>query len=244
LTVRTDVQGGVDSTRVTNNGTGVVTINGTLTQINTTFAAANGIRYRGNLNFNGTDTVVILANDNGNIGVGGPLTHSAPIPLTIEAVNDYPVLDTLPGTRVFDEESPNAYIQLSVADVDAMETTNGFVTVTLSVTQGTLVVRPTVSGGVGSSGDRLQQRQPHGHLDRHAQRDQHDAAELHGLAVRAGGELERARSIGRAGRGPRVHRQAASGRHRGQSDRDADHSDQHHADQRSGLLQQRAGAQR
>ena len=42
-----------------------VLLTGTLAEINTTLADANGVTYRGNPNFSGTDTLSITANDQG-----------------------------------------------------------------------------------------------------------------------------------------------------------------------------------
>jgi VCBS repeat-containing protein len=50
---------------VTGNGTGTLTITGTAAAINT---ALDGLIYRGNLNYNGTDTLTVTTSDNGNSG--------------------------------------------------------------------------------------------------------------------------------------------------------------------------------
>ena len=41
---------------IAGNGTGSVTLTGSQAEINATLAALNGVVYRGNLNFNGSDT--------------------------------------------------------------------------------------------------------------------------------------------------------------------------------------------
>jgi hypothetical protein len=78
------------------NGTGAgdgssdatMTFRGTLTDVN---AALNGLLYVPNANYSGSDTLTITTNDLGNSGVGGALTDSDPIAITISAVNDAPL---------------------------------------------------------------------------------------------------------------------------------------------------------
>jgi VCBS repeat-containing protein len=148
LTVNPGVGGGVGSTGILNNGTGTVTLTGTPTEINNTFASPTGVLYRGNKDFNGADRVIVSANDNGNIGTGGALSASDTIDLTVAAVNDAPTIETPLGTLVFNEDATNAYIPLIVRDVDAGESAPGNVSVTLTVTHGKLHVREGVTGGL------------------------------------------------------------------------------------------------
>jgi hypothetical protein len=74
LTVGTGLAGGLSAAEITGNGTGAVVLQGSIAKVNVTLAA--GIQYLGNLNFNGTDTLTILADDLGNSGAGGVLTDS------------------------------------------------------------------------------------------------------------------------------------------------------------------------
>jgi hypothetical protein len=60
---------------IANNGTGAVTLTGTLTQINAALAGSNVV-YTAPLDFFGTDTLTVVTNDNGNSGSGGPLTDT------------------------------------------------------------------------------------------------------------------------------------------------------------------------
>jgi hypothetical protein len=75
---------------ITGNGTSSATITGTLTQVN---AALNGLKYKGNANYNstrGSETLTILTNDQGNTGSGGALSDTDTVNITVNAVNDAP----------------------------------------------------------------------------------------------------------------------------------------------------------
>jgi VCBS repeat-containing protein len=60
------------------NGSGSVTIGGTAAQVNSALA---GLSYRGNLNFNGADTLTVITSD-------GSLSDTDTVPITVNAVND------------------------------------------------------------------------------------------------------------------------------------------------------------
>ncbi|MDQ7016693.1 MAG: tandem-95 repeat protein, partial [Gammaproteobacteria bacterium] len=103
--------------------------NGTLSDVNA--ALASVVFYRPNLNFNGTDTISITVDDQGNSGVvsAAGTTDSASIAVTINAVNDAPVL-TLPAAQTVAEDGVLALNNISVADVDAG---TGLLTVSLTL---------------------------------------------------------------------------------------------------------------
>lgn len=54
-------------------------------------AALATLSYRGNADFNGTDTLTITTNDQGFTGAGGALSDSDTVTITVNAVNDAPV---------------------------------------------------------------------------------------------------------------------------------------------------------
>jgi hypothetical protein len=137
-------------------GTGDRTIRmvGTLPQINT---ALNGLIYRGNSNFNGSDTLTITTSDLGNTGNGNILTDIDIIPITINAVNDVPI-NTVPLTAqavnedtnlVFSSANSNA---IAVNDVDAVQGGNP-IRVTLSASRGTLTLNGDLSNLTFLNGD-------------------------------------------------------------------------------------------
>jgi hypothetical protein len=134
-------------TSMTGSGTNTLTLSGTVTQIN---AVLQGLVYRGTSHFNGSDTLTIRTNDNGNTGIGGALTDEDTVAITVTPVNDTPT-NTVPSARTVAEDGSIVFSaansnQIRVADVDVNEGT-GLLTVTLGVTNGTL----TLSGITGLS---------------------------------------------------------------------------------------------
>jgi large repetitive protein len=116
-----------------------ITLTGTIANIDN---ALNGLTYTGNLNFNGTETLVVSTNDNGNTGAGGPKIDSDPIVINVAAVNDAPV-NTVPGAQTVNEDTNLVFTganAISISDVDA---NGGNETVTLSVASGALTLNGT-----------------------------------------------------------------------------------------------------
>ncbi|MEM7425832.1 MAG: tandem-95 repeat protein, partial [Pseudomonadota bacterium] len=164
ITVKDDVVNGVTAADfVTANGIGTVTFSGTLDQINTTLADANGVTYQGDLNFNGTDQLQITVNDQGNTGTDPNLTGTptseeatATIDIAVNPVNDDPTATGVSGTVTVEEDVP-ASLDLSgitLADVDAG---TGTLILTLTATNGTLAgpAFPPTGITVGGSGGTL-----------------------------------------------------------------------------------------
>ena len=60
-------------------------------------AALNGMRYTPAADYNGPAQLDISVNDMGNTGSGGPQTASASIAITVQAVNDPPVIPAPPA---------------------------------------------------------------------------------------------------------------------------------------------------
>jgi T1SS-143 domain-containing protein len=93
LTVKLEVKKGTltlateDDLVVSNNGSDTVTLTGSLTAIN---AALLGMKYKGDLNFNGSDELKITTTDNGNTGIGGAKTDVDTVAITVTPVNDAP----------------------------------------------------------------------------------------------------------------------------------------------------------
>ena len=110
------------------NGTGAgdgtadttMTFRGTITNIN---AALGGLTYTPATNYNGSASVEIITNDLGNAGYGGPKTDTDSVSITVNAVNDAPVI-TVPGAQTVNEDgtlvlSPGNGNAVSIADADA-----------------------------------------------------------------------------------------------------------------------------
>ncbi|WP_372828495.1 beta strand repeat-containing protein [Polaromonas sp.] len=135
------VSGG--SATITNSGTNTATLTGTVTQINATLAS--NVTYVPNANFNGTDTLTMTTNDNGNVG-GGALTDVDTVSISVSALNDAPV-NTVPASIAVTEDVATVLTGISVNDVDAASST---ISVTLSAPTGSLTA--AASGGVTVTG--------------------------------------------------------------------------------------------
>ncbi|WP_256383924.1 retention module-containing protein [Photobacterium toruni] len=123
---------------ITDNGDGKLIINGDLTLINQLLD--QGINYTGDKDFNGTDSLTMTTDDNGNSGAGGALTDTDSINITVEPVNDAPI-NTVPVPFDVSEDSSHIITGLSIADVDAKESgSSGQMTVELNVEHGQLSI--------------------------------------------------------------------------------------------------------
>ena len=108
---------------------------GTLTALNN---AANNATFNTAPNFNGTATVAITVNDQGNTGSGGAKSDSKTLSITVTPINDPPV-NTVPTTpqTVIEQAILTFAPPISVTDVEALAE-NKPVQVNLSVTNGKL----------------------------------------------------------------------------------------------------------
>src|SRR5947208_1654559 len=103
-----------------NNGSASMAFTGTVTNINTALA---GMAYRGSTNYNGSDTLTITTNDQGNTGSGGALSDTDNVSITVSAVNDAPV-NTVPAAQTTNEDTNLVFSSgngnlISISDVDA-----------------------------------------------------------------------------------------------------------------------------
>ena len=117
-----------------------MTFQGTLADIN---GALAGLSFAGDLDFNGDETVAVLANDLGNTGSGGPLVSGNAIVIDVLAVNDPPSV-SVPGTQFVDEDEEIVIMGVAVDDVDVDEG-GGTLEITLSAGNGLLSLE-TVEG--------------------------------------------------------------------------------------------------
>ncbi|WP_375473912.1 DUF4347 domain-containing protein [uncultured Nostoc sp.] len=120
-----------------------ITFTGKLADVNN---ALNGLTYLGNTNLNGTDTLKIITDDLGNVGIGGSKKDEKLISINIDAVNDAPI-NTVPGAQSVEEDKDLIFSMangkaITVSDVDVNEGT-GELEVTLSVTNGALILADT-----------------------------------------------------------------------------------------------------
>jgi hypothetical protein len=131
-------------TNLFGNGTNSITVQGTATDLH---AALQGLTYTPVPDANGTVTLAIAVNDNGNTGSGGALNGTKNITLNITPINDGPSVNLgFAGDQLVIEGDPLTFssgnsTQITVSDPDA-GTSN--VVVTLSTnTAGTIIHVPT-----------------------------------------------------------------------------------------------------
>ena len=82
-------------------GDATMTFTGTLADLN---AALDGLSFLPAANFNGAASLQIVTNDQGNTGVGGPLSDTDNVNITVNAVNDAPV-NSVPGPQSTNEDT-------------------------------------------------------------------------------------------------------------------------------------------
>ncbi|WP_421658339.1 Ig-like domain-containing protein [Leptothermofonsia sp. ETS-13] len=124
---------------------------GTLAAINN---ALSTLTYRGNLNFNGEDTINLSVNDNGNTGSGIPLSDSQVIAVNVLGVNNAPVI-TVPLAP-----STNAGVNLAIAgiSINDPDAGSGLLRVTIAAANGVLSIPTenlTFSQGDGMLDSRI-----------------------------------------------------------------------------------------
>jgi hypothetical protein len=124
---------------VSGNGSASVTLLGPLASVN---AAMLGMTYQPNQDFNGSDTLQVATSDLGNTGSGGTKTDTDSVAITINAVNDAPVV-TVPGAQGATETLLLDLPPIGVTDVDL---TGANAQVTISVDGSGTLTLPTTSG--------------------------------------------------------------------------------------------------
>ena len=118
-----------------------MTLSATPTQLNT---ALEGLVYTPDPNYNGDDTLALSLNDLGLTGSGGTLTVAGNVILTLNSINDAPVI-SFPNPPTIDEDTIYTFstaltngISLADVDIDASP-----MTIALSVNDGTLKLGST-----------------------------------------------------------------------------------------------------
>ncbi|MGA7614707.1 MAG: Ig-like domain-containing protein [Thermoanaerobaculia bacterium] len=143
------LSGTTNLTFTTGTGTAdaTMTFTGTIADINNALA---GLVYSPPANYNGTETLTILTDDLGNTGPGGNKTDTDSVTITINAVDDAPVL-TAPGSVTIDEDNTQTFSgTISVADVDAGSNP---IAVSLSVSHGNIALASLVGLSITSGAD-------------------------------------------------------------------------------------------
>ncbi|WP_320173984.1 DUF4347 domain-containing protein [Maridesulfovibrio sp.] len=92
---------GPGAVNVTGDGTSEVVLKGTIAQIN---SALDGMKYKGNPNYHGADTLTITTDDQGNTGAGGPLSDTDSVNIIVtSAVDDPPTAEDFTGSTTHDK---------------------------------------------------------------------------------------------------------------------------------------------
>ncbi len=160
LTVTLNVSNGVLNVLagpavISGSGTGSVVLSGTVAMINATLAAAGAVTYVPAANYNGSDSLTMTTLDNGNTGLGGPLSDTDTVAITVTSVNDAPN-----GADKTIQLSEGGIYTFKLSDfgfTDPNDTpANGFLNVTINTipVNGTLFL-DSDGDGMYSSGEEL-----------------------------------------------------------------------------------------
>ncbi len=107
LTLDPTILGGVVGSEITGQSSGVITVRSAPARIQTTLADANGLRYRGIQDFNGTDLLTVFVDDLGNTGSPGKQTVEGTVSITVNPVNDPPVVvNPIADLDVLEDSAP------------------------------------------------------------------------------------------------------------------------------------------
>lgn len=145
IAVKTNVSGGITSQQVAGNNSIQVVLTAPLARINATLASLQGVSYQSVSNFNGTDSLTVLTNDQGNSGTGGAQVDIDSIDIVVNAVNDPPIntVPTGPLSVITGVTLDVMGLGLAYADLGVQPAV-----VTLTVMHGILTVRTDVASGL------------------------------------------------------------------------------------------------
>lgn len=116
LTVNDAVVGGVTAAAIDGNASSTVTLAGTLSELNATFADPDGVVYVTTLDHNGADTLTVTTNDQGNVGWDGAKTDTDSLTVTVNLGNNPPV--AVDDTATVDEDGGAVTILVNDNDSD------------------------------------------------------------------------------------------------------------------------------
>jgi len=130
---------------------GKMAFTGMLTDIN---AALAGLSFRPTANFTGAASLLIVTNDQGNTGTGGPLSDSDTVSITVTPINQLSALSVSPGSLipVFAPHTVNYTVNVATdvtsvtftatkSDPNAVMVINGSVTARRGVATGQITIR-------------------------------------------------------------------------------------------------------
>ncbi|HEY3320156.1 MAG TPA: tandem-95 repeat protein [Planctomycetota bacterium] len=126
---------------VTGNSTASLTVTAALASLNT---ALGTLTYTPAAQYNGSDTLNIILDDQGNTGTGGSLTDSKSVGITVTAVNDPPTLNALSDVTIL-EDAAMQTVNLSGISVGPGNEAAQVLTVTATSSNTALIPDPTVT---------------------------------------------------------------------------------------------------
>jgi hypothetical protein len=152
-----NVSAGTSGATVTNSGTNLVTITGTIAQINALLNTdgSSTVSYIDNNDVPAASTTLtLLIHDNGNTGSGGDLSSSDAATINITPVNDAPLLSGLGDTPAFVENGAPVVLDTnsnaSVSDAELDVSPNRYSGATLTLARNGGANPDDVFGSVGS----------------------------------------------------------------------------------------------
>ncbi|SFU17467.1 Ig-like domain-containing protein [Mesorhizobium sp. YR577] len=127
-------------------GTGPVTFTGTLAALNAYFASASAPVFTPAADANGPVTLTMTTNDGGNSGTGGALTDTDTRTITVNPVNDAPILDldASGGGTGFSTTYTENGAGVAIADIDSLITDGD----SANMTSATIVIANGQAGDV------------------------------------------------------------------------------------------------
>jgi uncharacterized repeat protein (TIGR01451 family) len=146
LAVSTSVMGGLTSSEVVGNGSGLVTLLAPLAQTDATLAASNGLVFTPAAGFAGTAVLSVVTNDLGD--VGSPLSDTSTESITVTRVVDHFTVD-VPANQV---AGAPFTVTLTAREHSGAAVANFAGTATLSTSdpQGSVPASATFTAGVAS----------------------------------------------------------------------------------------------
>jgi subtilisin-like proprotein convertase family protein len=134
---------------ISGNNTAAVMLTGPQAEINT---ALDGLRFNPTANASGSATFSITTDDQGHSGTGSALSDTDALTITINAVNDAPIVTTTGGNVTYLENQTATVIDsaLTVSDVDSANLSSATVSITSGFSSGQDVL--AVANGSGITG--------------------------------------------------------------------------------------------
>ncbi|MBD2567788.1 IMS domain-containing protein [Anabaena lutea] len=156
LKIKPNVAKGLTANNIPKNNAKTVILIGSVAQINTILADPAAVIYQGAKDFNGNDSLTVAVNDGGKVGkvatnlVWPPnaleaKTNRSIVNIAVKPINIPPTI-TVPNTQTVKQNTSSAIKGINITDTDSPK-----LTVTISVKNGTLTIKPNVPNGLKAS---------------------------------------------------------------------------------------------